>query len=79
LSTVVNNGLRAGWLSLGHNDGLGDMLPMLDPSNKPPTKTIDASPVDYSSPSSDASGDHGDSPLLPDPEPIGSSDGGDNV
>lgn len=36
LSTVVNNGLRAGWLSLGHNDGLGDMLPMLDPSKQKP-------------------------------------------
>lgn len=34
LSTVVNNGLRAGWLSLGHNDGLGDMLPLLDPAKQ---------------------------------------------
>ena len=61
LSTVVSNGLRAGWLSLGHNDGLGEMLPMLDPSNRPATKTIDASPV---------SGNAVDSPLMPDPEPI---------
>lgn len=73
LSTVVNNGLRAGWLSLGHNDGLGEMLPMLDPSNRPPTKTIDPSPVDYSS------GEQGDSPLLPDPEPVKQSDAGDIV
>jgi hypothetical protein len=60
LSTVVSNGLRAGWLSLGHNDGLGEMLPMLDPSNRPITKTIDAAPV---------ANDTADSPLLPDPEP----------
>jgi hypothetical protein len=60
LSTVVNNGLRAGWLSLGHGDGLGEMLPMLDPSKRPITKTIDAAPVT----------DHSvDSPLMPDAEP----------
>jgi len=60
LSTVVSNGLRAGWLSLGHNDGLGEMLPMLDPSNRPVTKTIDAAPV---------ADHHVDSPMMPDPEP----------
>jgi hypothetical protein len=60
LSTVVNNGLRAGWLSLGHGDGLGEMLPMLDPSKRPITKTIDAAPItDHSA----------DSLLMPDPEP----------
>lgn len=61
LSTVVNNGLRAGWLSLGHNDGLGEMLPMLDASNRPLTKTIDPAPV---------VDDTVDSPLMPDPEPV---------
>lgn len=61
LSTVVSNGLRAGWLSLGHNDGLGEMLPMLDPSNRPMTKTIDAAP---------AADNAVDSPLMPDPQPI---------
>jgi hypothetical protein len=60
LSTVVNNGLRAGWLSLGHGDGLGEMLPMLDPSKRPITKTIDAAPVTDTTV---------DSPLMPDPEP----------
>jgi len=66
LSTVVSNGLRAGWLSLGHNDGLGEMLPMLDPSNRPVTKTIDAAPV----------ADHQvDSPMMPDPEPSQQSSG----
>jgi len=60
LSTVVNNGLRAGWLSLGHGDGLGEMLPMLDPSKRPITKTIDAAPVTDNTV---------DSPLMPDPEP----------
>jgi hypothetical protein len=35
LSTVINNGLRAGWLSLGHGDGLGDALPMLEAKNPP--------------------------------------------
>lgn len=34
---MVNNGLRAGWLSLGHGDGLGEMLPLLDPTQQ---KTI---------------------------------------
>jgi hypothetical protein len=59
LSTVVNNGLRAGWLSLGHGDGLGEMLPMLDPSKRPMTQTIDPAPIPDTSV---------DSPLLPDPE-----------
>lgn len=30
LNTVINNGLRAGWLSLGHNDGLENALPFLE-------------------------------------------------
>ncbi|KAK4684613.1 optic atrophy 3 protein, partial [Tremellales sp. Uapishka_1] len=30
LATVVQNGLRSGWLSLGHGDGLGDVIPYLD-------------------------------------------------
>jgi len=37
------------------------MLPMLDASNRPPTKTIDPAPV---------VDDTVDSPLMPDPEPV---------
>jgi hypothetical protein len=29
MSTVVNNGLRAGWLSLGHGDGMGEIMPLI--------------------------------------------------
>jgi hypothetical protein len=68
LSTVVNNGLRAGWLSLGHGDGLGEMLPLLDPSNRPVVKTIDPAPVSSVSSINDES--TGDSPLMPDPGPV---------
>ncbi len=27
----MSNGLRAGWLSLGHSDDLGDIMPLLSP------------------------------------------------
>jgi hypothetical protein len=30
LATVVHNGLRAGWLSLGHQDGAGEVMPWID-------------------------------------------------
>ena len=30
LSTVVENGLRSGWLSLGHQDGFGEVMPLLE-------------------------------------------------
>jgi hypothetical protein len=36
------------------------MLPMLDPSNRPATKTVDAAPIADTTI---------DSPLMPDPEP----------
>lgn len=26
---MVNNGLRAGWLSLGHGDGMGEIMPLI--------------------------------------------------
>ena len=29
LDTVVANGLKAGWVSLGHQDGVGDLLPLV--------------------------------------------------
>ncbi|ORX33243.1 optic atrophy 3 protein-domain-containing protein [Kockovaella imperatae] len=29
LETVVSNGLKAGWMSLGHQDGIGDVLPLM--------------------------------------------------
>ena len=32
LATVVDNGLRSGWLSLGHGDGVGQMIPLLNSS-----------------------------------------------
>ena len=32
LTTVVENGLRSGWLSLGHQDGVGEVIPMLEAS-----------------------------------------------
>jgi hypothetical protein len=31
LETIVNNGLRSGWLSLGHKDGMEDVMPLLQP------------------------------------------------
>ena len=32
VETVVGNGLKAGWLSLGHDDGAGQILPLLQAS-----------------------------------------------
>ena len=29
LDTVVSNGLKAGWVSLGHQEGVGDVLPLV--------------------------------------------------
>jgi hypothetical protein len=44
------------------------MLPLLDPSNRPVVKTIDPAPVSAVSSAPDES--TGDSPLMPDPEPV---------
>lgn len=32
LETVVGNGLKAGWVSLGHDDDAGQILPLLQAS-----------------------------------------------
>lgn len=34
LSTVVTNGLRTGWLSLGHGEGIGEVMPLLAPTGR---------------------------------------------
>ena len=46
LETIVGNGLKASWSALGHEDGMGQILPLLKAneelrrSNEPPPTEI---------------------------------------